>query len=177
MRFAQLISDPVQRNLYLYWLQRAGTRAMPARADLDPIEMPKPALKDMGLIAVVDGGGDFRYRLVGTHNVNRMGLDITGRLASEVYQGQYRDFLLAIYREVLVRRSCILSVGEFTIAGPSNLSTTRLLMPLSADGTTVGMILYHNSSSISAPHALDPGASRVPSRGIEKVRYIRSDYL
>ncbi len=150
---------------------------MPARADLDPLDMPKLALKDMGLMDVVEGGRDFHYRLVGTHNVNRMGLDITGRRASEVYQGQYLDFLMAIYRAVVARRSCILSIGEFTIAGPSNLSTTRLLMPLSATGDQIDMIVYHNSSSISAPHALDPGAPRVPRRGIEKARYVRSDYL
>ncbi|MBI3516738.1 MAG: PAS domain-containing protein [Proteobacteria bacterium] len=177
MRFAELIFDPVQRALYLYWLNRAGDRPMPARADLDPLDMPTLALRDMGLIDVVDGGRDFHYRLVGTHNVSRMGLDITGRLASEVYQGQYRDFLMAIYREVVARRSCILSIGEFAIAGPSNLSTTRLLMPLSATGGAIDMIVYHNSSSISAPHALDPAAPRVPRRGVEKARYVRSDYL
>ena len=176
MRFAELISDPVQRALYLYWLTRAGDRPMPARADLDPLDMPKLALKDMGLIDVIEAGRDFHYRLVGTHNVSRMGLDITGRRASAVYQGQYLDFLMAIYREVVARRTCILSIGEFAIAGPSNLSTTRLLMPLSATGAAVDMIVYHNSSSISAPHALDPSTPRVPRRGVEKARYLRSDY-
>jgi hypothetical protein len=177
MRFAELIADPVQRALYLYWMRTAGERPMPARADLDPLDMPKAALKDVGLITVLDDAQDFRYRLVGTNNVSRMGVDITGRLASEVYQGEYREFLLAIYRQVVRRRSCILSIGEFSITGVSSLSTTRLLMPLSADGQSVDMILYHNSSSISAPHALDPGQSRVPRRGIEKARFVRSDYL
>src|SRR5271170_2950473 len=177
MRFAELISDPAQRALYLYWLKRAGDRPLPARADLDPLEMTKAALKDMGLITVVDGGRDFHYRLVGTNNVARMGIDITGRLASEVYQGEYRDFLLAIYREVVERHSCILSIGEFTITGRSSLSTTRLLMPLSTDGQVIDMVAYHNSSSISAPHALDPSGPRLPRSVIEKARYYRADYL
>jgi hypothetical protein len=175
MRFAELITDPVQRALYAYWRDKAGAQSMPARADLDPLDMPKPALKDIGLITVVDGGRDFSYRLVGTNNVSRMGLDITGRLASEVYQGEYRDFLMAIYREVVAKQSCILSIGQFSISGRSNLSTTRLLMPLSSDGRSVDMIIYHNSSSISAPHALDPGAPRLPRQGVEKARYVESD--
>jgi hypothetical protein len=177
MRFAELISDPAQRALYLYWLKRADDRPMPARADLDPVEMPKAALRDMGLINVVDGGRDFLYRLVGTNNVARMGLDITGRLASEVYEGEYRDFLLAIYRDVVERRSCILSIGEFTITGRSSLSTTRLLMPLSTAGQDIDMVAYHNSSSISAPHTLDPSGPRLPRGGIEKARYYRTDYV
>jgi hypothetical protein len=177
MRFAELITDPAQRALYLYWRDRTAGRAMPARADLDPLDMPKAALRDMGLIDVIDGGRDFRYRLVGTNNVARMGVDITGRLASAVYQGEYRDFLLAIYRAVVERRSCILSIGEFNIAGRSNLSTTRLLMPLSPDGATVDIVAYHNSSSISAPHALDPSGPRLAQRATEQARYVRSDYI
>jgi hypothetical protein len=172
MRFAELIADPVQRALYLYWRDKAGAQPMPGRADLDPLDMPKPALKDIGLITVIEGGRDFSYRLVGTNNVSRMGLDITGRLASEVYQAEYRDFLMAIYREVVAKMSCILSIGQFSISGRSSLSTTRLLMPLSSDRRTVDMILYHNSSSISAPHALDPGAPRLPQRGVETARYV-----
>jgi hypothetical protein len=174
MRFAELIADPTQRALYLYWREKTAARPMPARADLDPLEMPKAALRDMGLIDVVDDGLDFRYRLVGTNNVSRMGLDITGRLASQVYQGEYRAFLMAIYREVVDTRSCILSIGQFSIAGPTSLSTTRLLMPLSATGRAVDMIVYHNSSSISAPHALDPTAPRLAQRAVEKARYVRN---
>ncbi len=177
MRFADLIADPAQRALYLYWRERAGARPMPARADLDPLDMPKAALKDMGLMNVIDGGRDFRYRLVGTNNVSRMGVDITGYLASEVYRGDYRGFLMGIYREVVEKKSCILSIGQFSIAGPSNLRTTRLLMPLSSDGSQVDMIMYHNSSSISAPHALDPSAPRVPLRGVESARYIRAEIV
>ena len=176
MRFAALISDPVQHSLYLYWLGKRGDRAMPARADLDPVEMPRSALKDMGLIDVVEQGRDFRYRLVGTNNVSRMGVDITGRHASAVYDGDYRDFLLAIYRQAVERRTCILSTGEFGITGRSSLRTTRLLMPLSADGDAVDVIAYHNSSSISAPHALDPSAPHLAHAARELTRHLRCDY-
>ena len=106
-----------------------------------------------------------------------MGIDITGRLASEVYQGDYREFLLGIYRESVGRQSCILSIGEFTITGRSSLRTTRLVMPLSPNGQDVDMVAYHNSSSISAPHALDPSVPRVPRSGVEKARFYRADYL
>ena len=177
MRFEELISDPIQRSLYLYWLNKCGDRPMPARADLDPLEMPRPALKDMGLVDVIEHGRDFHYRLVGTNNVSRMGVDITGRRASEVYEGEYRAFLMAIYREAVERKTCILSIGAFSISGPSSLNTTRLLMPLSADGGAVDMLVYHNSSSISAPHALDPSGPRLPRAARETVRHRRCDYL
>jgi hypothetical protein len=106
-----------------------------------------------------------------------MGVDITGRLASEVYQGEYRAFLLALYRQAVERRSCILSHGEFTIAGGASLSTTRLLMPLSSDGQTIDIVAYHNNSSISTPHALGPSGPRLPHSGVEKMRLYRCDYL
>jgi hypothetical protein len=38
------------------------------------------------------------------------------------------------------------------------------------------MIAYHNSSSISAPHALDPSAPHLAHAARELTRHLRCDY-
>jgi hypothetical protein len=54
------------RPLLQYWTDRRGVRVAPARADLDPLELPPALLPHMLLIDVEHDPVDFRYRLAGT---------------------------------------------------------------------------------------------------------------
>src|SRR3981189_854326 len=47
-----------------YWLEKRGTRSMPRRSDISPAQL-KLQLPHILLADVIDGGVDFRYRLVG----------------------------------------------------------------------------------------------------------------
>ncbi|HEX9789596.1 MAG TPA: PAS domain-containing protein, partial [Kiloniellales bacterium] len=76
------ISDKRLATLYQYWQSKQGDRLMPARADIDPTEIPKllPILLLIDVVATVS----YRYRLVGTEIVSSAGQDITGKLFDEV---------------------------------------------------------------------------------------------
>ena len=62
----------VHFDLYAYWDAKRGARSMPARADLEPAEIPVllPYLMIVG-----KDGDQFRYRLVGTAVVKAVGYD------------------------------------------------------------------------------------------------------
>ena len=77
------IADVRLRALFGYWREKRGDGTMPARADLDPLEIPT-LLPIVGLVDVLDGGARFRYRLVGTEIVDVDGHDATGRFLDEV---------------------------------------------------------------------------------------------
>ena len=57
-------NDPVLGVVLAYWDQKRGTRLMPCKRDIDPIEIPRRLLPNLQLIDVIDGGERFRYRFV-----------------------------------------------------------------------------------------------------------------
>src|SRR3982074_1800575 len=70
------------RELWTLWNERRGTRPMPAPKDITPRDM-KSFLTRVHLYEVVDGGKDFRVRIVGTAITRSFGYDPKGKLISE----------------------------------------------------------------------------------------------
>jgi len=68
-------------RFHAYWLTRAPLRGWPRRADLDPLDIPD-LLADLMLVDVC--GGRHRYRLVGTHVTDALGMDPTGWFMDEL---------------------------------------------------------------------------------------------
>lgn len=81
--------EPLLRAVYDFCAARRGARRMPARADIDPVELPRFALPNLVLLDIFEGGERFRWRLTGTGVVDRFGRDATGRFGEEVLTGQY----------------------------------------------------------------------------------------
>lgn len=65
------------RALYNYWAGKRAGRALPDRADIDPIEM-KALLGNLMLVERLEGG-DYLYRLYGSTFVNQFKVDMTGK--------------------------------------------------------------------------------------------------
>ncbi|NJM91813.1 MAG: PAS domain-containing protein, partial [Rhodospirillaceae bacterium] len=63
---------------YAYWAGKRRGSALPARADIDPLEMVA-LLPGIVLIDVVADARQFVYRLVGTREVAMRGRDPTGK--------------------------------------------------------------------------------------------------
>ncbi len=76
------IEHPVLRRLYAYWDDKRGGRAMPARPDLDPVEIPL-LLRHLILLDVTYDPLRFRVRLYGTEVADLRGRDLTGRYLYE----------------------------------------------------------------------------------------------
>ena len=117
------------RFLLRYWEDLRGPRRMPARREIDAVEM-RAALGYINLVDAVEGGRDFRYRVYGSIIAGVSGFDLTGRCASELIASPYIvEFGLAGYRAALRR-------GEplFTVHGPPAAVYTaawhRLTLPL-----------------------------------------------
>src|ERR1700744_5611987 len=73
-----------------YWQAKRGARVMPGRNDISPAQL-KVQLPQILLAHVVDGGDDFRYRLVGTRLLQFFQDEPSGRLMSEVLSSFGKD--------------------------------------------------------------------------------------
>jgi hypothetical protein len=134
-------TDPRVEQAYLYWRDKAAGRAMPRRADIDPIEIPK-LLPDVMLVERAEDGR-YRYRLIGTENTRAHGVNATGRYLDEVLPGpDYATHVLALYDECVETRRALYS--ECLFFSPARHQPERhtkvLFMPLSTDGESVNMI-------------------------------------
>ena len=130
--------DSLRRGL-AYWHSKRRGRPMPARRDLDPIEIPH-LLPWVLLIDVLCDPLDFRYRLIGTEVVAVSRRDFTGFRFSEL-AGKGPESVLWDNCLTVVRTRAPFSRRPPYI-GPCDdvLSGQNLLMPLSSDGETVDMI-------------------------------------
>src|SRR6185437_105432 len=83
----ELIDRPDVRlvdDLLGYWDHKRSGRIGPRRAEIDPAEI-RPHLPHLVMTDVIDGGNDFRFRLIGTRIVEGLGHDNTGRRFSEAF--------------------------------------------------------------------------------------------
>src|ERR1700709_783457 len=87
---AAYVSDPAQLDnpilefFRVYWLQKRGSRAMPARADLRLGDFTKY----LGMVSLFDalpGYADFRFRVIGTRVAQKFNVDDTGRTLRQAF--------------------------------------------------------------------------------------------
>ncbi len=128
------------RALKRYWDDKRGSREMPARADLDPMDIPE-ILPYLLLVDTAETLEEFRYRLIGTEACTGFDRDHTGaRFAvlprtacfDEVYGGYWRSFQ---------ERTPQYFHGPLAPIGGDRIQFSRLTLPLSHDGQHVDMIL------------------------------------
>ncbi len=103
----------------------------------------RPRLLPILLLVDVEPGHGLRYRLIGTEFVTVAHRDVTGRSFAEVFPlGSYRDYIFALYDELIERRRPVYTEGVSPIAGSSRRRyTRRLMLPLSTDGERADMVL------------------------------------
>lgn len=138
-RLEDLTSEKL-RFLFRYWSGLPRSGAGPRVDRIDPLDM-RPALGNIMLVDVVEGGRDFRYRLYGSVLAEVSGLDMTGKLVSEHHASLYAiEFTLAAYGAVLLRPDPV-----FTTRMPAGAMHTaewhRLVLPLVDEAGTVSRFL------------------------------------
>ena len=136
------ITDARLQNGYAYWRGKSLNGRLPARADIDPREIPK--LLPHVMLVDVEAPGRFRYRLIGTENALAQGMNATGRYLDEVLPGpEYRAHVIRLYdgcvgaRRPLYSESLFLSPQD----GAVERHTKVLFLPLAGDGQAVDMVL------------------------------------
>ncbi len=132
--------SPILRQLRDYWLALRGERTMPSRADIDPVHIPA-LLPHIVLVDVIGAPPVFRYRLVGTGVTEIANRDATGCILDESLYGNNTDRMLLAYRETVAdgRPKAVREVVQFVQKDWVRIEV--LLMPLSADGQNIDMIL------------------------------------
>jgi hypothetical protein len=139
----QHLAQPTLAFLKTYWDGKRGDRAMPRRADIDPLEM-KEHLGWIILADVMPDLADFRYRVVGTRVTQYFGRDITGKLLSEMYEPFGQPALkmaLAVYRKVARERIVLRTFGKAGWLEDDFIDFDQLFLPLSEDGVNATMIM------------------------------------
>jgi hypothetical protein len=135
-----LIGDARLVGLYDYWLAKAGARAMPARGDIDPVEM-KPWLGNLVLVEFLGGLENYRVRLEGVNIEAMYRGSRAGRGIEALTSKDERDLLLRQYGAVLENRRPAYYEADFQASEGVFARQNKLLLPLSNDGEHVNMIL------------------------------------
>jgi len=111
---------------------------MPSERLADPLGIPGAA-GYTGLIDVLRGPLDFRFRHFGADMARAIGADYTGQRVSELRPNRYVGALMAAYVAVANARAPELHRMVYRRSGRL-IHYTRLLMPLSNDGAKVDTI-------------------------------------
>jgi hypothetical protein len=137
---------PDLRRALDYWAAKRGDRFAPARADIEPAEilslLPRVMLADVE--RGDDGGIDFVYRLSGTGICNVHREELTGRRPSSLHPPSYGALIDAHYRVALERRCPLAHVIALQL-DRKTASYARIILPLSADGETLNMLMMVDS--------------------------------
>jgi len=133
------IKEPRLKQFYSYWLDRKGSRRLPARRDIDPLDFPY-ILAHLMLIDVQRDPLRFHVRVHGTERARRAGRDLTGKLLDELPTPEYRKY--AIERCVELVRSAEPTLVEYAQTFDDRLYRYEAIwLPLSEDGQIVTQLL------------------------------------
>jgi hypothetical protein len=137
------LGNPVLAAVKAYFDGKRGARRFARRADLDPAEL-KAHLGWISLLDVLEGGEDFRHRLVGTRVAHYFSTDNTGRLLSDVvaaYPPQVAAGVLGIHRKAARDMVQVRVSGKADWIGKQYLDFDALFLPLSDDGESANMLV------------------------------------
>jgi len=134
---------PKLRAFYDYWqkIHPAGG-GLPARRDLDPIDIPE-LLPNIWMIDVKrDPTLRFRFRLIGTEIVKFTGRDMTGFWLDQVYPDYEHSEAFRNHKAVAESgRPGYRKSGVLSNPTRHHIEAERLYLPLADDGKTVDIVL------------------------------------
>ena len=131
---------PISRHLdfYSYWLSKRNRRIIPARRDLDPVELATL----LPFLFIIDkAAGEFRYRLMGTDMVQDLGRDLTGKPFNACV-GNAPEAIAAtqaVNEHIFANAQPVFAMAHHATGHGTIQNTSVLLLPLSDDGRHVNM--------------------------------------
>lgn len=138
MQLSAIPSEMLQR-MHAYWESKRGGNAMPARADIDPVDFSW-ALGNVCLLDVETAPLRFRYRLAGTRLTRLYEVDLTGRDVDEIRPIEFRNLVRSHLQEVVETATPNLYCLSITNNGGPQ-TYMRLALPLRGPNGEVAMIL------------------------------------
>jgi hypothetical protein len=134
--------DPRLKALLDYWRGKCSPGQLPARADIDPLEL-RGLLGNINLIEVVqqaDSSRRFRYRLFGTEFVFYHGGDLTGQWVDEIGNPVYRQQLVGLYEHVVATGATPMLSYDYILDSRRH-RFQAVILPLASNGREIDMIL------------------------------------
>jgi hypothetical protein len=148
---AQLVV-PEQRQLFDYWTEKSGKRAMPSRKDINPAHIPR-VLSGISLVDVSPDKASCRIRLAGTRLREIYDREVTGLQIEELDWGDKHDYWIAAYRRTIDEGKPTQGVIRGPRTHKEHLVQYWLKLPLASETGAVGMLLcydYFQSASDDA---------------------------
>lgn len=134
-------SSPIRAALG-YWRQIAPDGKLPGRQHLEPLDIP-PLLPWLFLVDVLrePQGLDFRYRLIGTANVDLVGRDATQRRVREAFAGFQAEIMMLQYSTTVEAGQPTFWRASLPADDRPPADCYRGLFPFAKDGRNVDMLL------------------------------------
>lgn len=139
----QRLEHPALAFLRSYWENKRAGRTLPTRTDMKPSEL-RPYLDSLTMVDVIDGGEEFRYRLVGTAVTQYFLFDPTGMTTAEAWPAEVGDIAAharSNLRSIMTLRRPVRVRGTLNWPSFPTEPFDALYLPFSDDGETVTMIV------------------------------------
>jgi hypothetical protein len=136
------LQDPKLIALLALWHERRGARRFPARRDMSAFDFARLGL--IGQIALIEVHHDplrFRFRLMGTAVVERIGFDPTGQWLHDLKQEDYRAYIGRRVIEVLERQQPLADHHVVEVDGRAPRTSEMVRLPLAEDGEAIDRVL------------------------------------
>jgi hypothetical protein len=131
-------------RFFEYWLAISPPGRLPGRQHFDPLHIPD-LLSRIWILDVVrePAGMRFRYRLVGTKEVETLEREVTGRWLDEVHPHlKQRPHGFARFLHIVNHGAATYRKGHLTFLHQKDHQIVEICMlPLARDGSTVDMIV------------------------------------
>jgi hypothetical protein len=161
LQFLELCSPPLA-EVFHYWNDKRGERAMPRRADIEPADIARH-LPGISLVEVKRAPLDFVYRLVGTREVAARGNDPTGKRVAENWYGSEAADVVANYERVVASRTFLYDKDAFVRPDGRQVLDESLFLPLGSGEDVQQILVYSFYGDIWTGSR--PGAGKRPSLG------------
>lgn len=138
------LENPTLAFLRDYWEKKRGGRRMPSRADIRPSEL-REHLAWVIMADVLNGGDDFRYRLIGTLVTEYFLTEATGKTVRESFEKlgpAVSHAVLAVMRTTTKERAPIHAFGDADAFATGYEAFNAIFLPLSDDGENANVILH-----------------------------------
>src|SRR5882724_2352629 len=106
--------EAIPAELLSFWQNWCAGRALPAKGDVDALEIGPRLLPHLYLVEAVEGGQRFRFRVVGSVGVAAAGRELTGKFVDEANPNpDYALYIAGLYRHVIEMRRPVISETRF----------------------------------------------------------------
>lgn len=133
MAFVDAISDAEIRDVYGYWLRKRAGGRIPLKSSIDPVEVGPGLLPNLFMYRLE--GDRFRCILVGTAIVRNFGRDVTGMFLDEIVPAPHAASRQRLFERAVRDRLPVYYAGPAVVRTRERRRVSRLLLPLSSDGT------------------------------------------